>query len=87
MYACTALVLANQLLGAGVDYASGPYNITFPASVTTIQFKVSLTDDHIMEQDENFILNITQSLLPDGVTIGDPGVTVVTIVDNDRKLQ
>ena len=55
--------------------------------MTTIPFKVSLTDDHIMEQDENFILNITQSLLPDGVTIGDPGVTVVTIVDNDRKLQ
>ena len=48
-------------------------------------FKISLTDDNILEEDENFILIISHSLLPNGVTIGDPSLTIITIMDNDRK--
>ena len=69
-----------------MDYGSGPYAVTFPARVTSVSFKVSLTDDDILEENENFILTINQSSLPNGVTIGDPSLTIVTIVDNDRKL-
>ena len=69
-----------------MDYGSGPYAVTFPARVTSVLFKVSLTDDDILEEHENFILTINQSSLPNGITIGDPSLTVVTIVDNDRKL-
>ena len=60
--------------------------MTFPARVTSVPFKVSLTDDTILEENENFILTINQSSLPTGVTVGDPSQTTVTIVDNDRKL-
>ena len=60
--------------------------MTFPAMVTSVPFKVSLNDDNILEKNENFVLTINQSLLPSGVTIGNPSITTVTIVDNDRKL-
>ena len=54
--------------------------------VTSVPFKVSLNDDNILEENEIFVLTINQSSLPSGVTIGNPSITTVTIVDNDRKL-
>ena len=54
--------------------------------VTSVPFKVSLNDDNILEENENFVLTINQSSLASGVTIGNPSMTTVTIVDNDRKL-
>ena len=53
--------------------------------VTSVIFKISLNDDDILEDDENFVLTINQTSLPSGVTIGNPSVTTVTIVDNDGK--
>ena len=72
--------------GEGIDYDSGPYAVTFPALVTSVPFKVSLNDDDILEENETFILTINQSSLPSGVTVSNPSVTTVNIVDNDRKL-
>ena len=54
--------------------------------MTSVPFKVSLNDDNILEENENFMLTINQSSLPNGVTTGNPSITTVTIVDNDRKL-
>ena len=54
--------------------------------VTSVPFKVSLNDDNILEENEIFVLTINQSSLPSGVTFGNPSITTVTIVDNDRKL-
>ena len=48
-------------------------------------FKISVTDDSILEEDENFILTISHFSLPNSVTIGDPSLTIITIMDNDRK--
>ena len=79
-------VIDQYITGGGVDYDSGPYTVTFPARVTSVPFKVSLNDDNILEKNENFVLTINQSSLPSGVTIGNPSLTTVTIVDNDRKL-
>ena len=54
--------------------------------MTSVPFKVSLNDDDILEENENFVLTINQSSLPSGVAIGKLSQTTVTIMDNDRKL-
>ena len=69
-----------------MDYGSGPYTVTFPAGVTSVPFNVSIIDDMIFEGNENFILTIDRSSLPNDVTVGSPDQATVTIVDDDRKL-
>ena len=67
------------------DSDSGLYTVTFPAGITMIEFNVPITDDMILEGDENFMLTINEILLPTGITCGDPHKATVTIVDDDRK--
>ena len=68
-----------------MDYTSGPYAVTFPAGQTTATFNVPITDDTILEGDENFMLIIDETSLPDDVTRGNPGEATVTIVGDDGK--
>ena len=68
-----------------MDYTSGPYSVTFPAGVTSVLFNISINDDNIFEENENFTLTINSSLST-VVMVGDPGEATVTIVDNDCKL-
>ena len=68
-----------------MDYTSGPYFITFLAGVMSVPFNISINDDNIFEENENFTLTINLSL-PNGVMVGNPAQATVTIVDNDRKL-
>ena len=68
-----------------MDYDSGPYTVTFSAGQTTATINVPITDDMILEGDEDFMLTINETSLPDGVTRGTPGKATVTIVDDDRK--
>ena len=68
-----------------MDYTSGPYTVTIPAGVTTATFSVPITDDMILEGDEDFMLTIDPSL-PDGVMLGTPSEATVTIVDDDCEL-
>ena len=53
--------------------------------MTSVPFNVSINDDNIFEENENFTLTIN-SLLPTGVMVGNSGQATVTIVDNDCKL-
>ena len=69
-----------------MDYSSGSYNVIFSAGETTAAFNVLITDDNILEGNENFMLTINSSSLPSNVTVGDPGEATVTIVDNDCKV-
>ena len=69
-----------------MDYINGPYTVTFYADITNVSFNVSINDDDILEGNENFILAINQSSLPNNVTVGDSGEATVTIVDNDGKI-
>ena len=70
--------------GGGVDYISGPYNVTFPAGVTTVSFDVLVTNDVIMEDNENFNLTI-DPFLPSGIHIVNLGEAKITILDDDGK--
>ena len=67
-----------------MDYTSGPYIVTFPAGITIASFGVPITDDMILEIDENFMLAINSSL-PNGVTVSAPSDATVIIVNDDRK--
>ena len=58
----------------------------FRAGETRVPFNIPITDDDILEGNENFLLTIESSSLPSGVTVGNPGQATVTIVDDDRKL-
>ena len=50
-----------------------------------VAFDVPITDDMILEGDEDFDLIIVPGSLPDGVTRGNPNRASVTIVDNDGQ--
>ena len=69
----------------GNDYSSGPYNVTIPAGTTSAFFVVPIIHDDLVEENEDFMLTINTELLPIGVTVGNPAVTTVTIVDNVGK--
>ena len=53
--------------------------------MTNVQFDIPINDDAIIENNENFALNIDPSSLPTGVTVGSFDQATVTIVDNDGK--
>ena len=79
------VVYRLYLIGGGIDYHSGPYNVTFPAGVTFAIFNVSINDDDIIGGNENFTLSVDPSSLPNGVTVGNPGRTIVIVVNDDCK--
>ena len=72
--------------GGGVDYNSGPYTVTFPAGVTTVSFNIPITDDNVLENNEDIQIEINVSSLPSRVFVGNPSQATVTIVDNDGKI-
>jgi len=70
----------------GKDYVAGPYAVTFPAGETKVSFNVDIAGDRILEINETFQLIINSITLPNGVTVSDPSVVTVTIVDNDGMM-
>ena len=69
------------------DYQSGPYNATILAGSTSASFNVRITDDNIFEiLPQTFRLTITQTSEPFLVIPSTPDHTIVSIVDDDRKL-
>ena len=53
--------------------------------MTREPFNVIIIDDNIFESDEIFYLNIIPDSLPNGVSVGYPNQTTVTIEDNECK--
>ena len=54
--------------------------------MTYTAFNVPITNDAMFENNEDFMLTINSSSLPNGFRVGDSGQTTVTIVDDDGKL-
>ena len=79
------LTVQNNLTG-GVDYNSGPYDVIFPAGVTSVAFNISVINDTILEENESFTLTIINSSLLSRVDLGIPDNTTVTIVDTTGEL-
>ena len=69
------------------DFNPGPFNVTFPAEMTTASFDVPITDDSMFEGNETFTVTIVPSTLPSRVVQGADCVVTVTIDDEDCKFQ
>ena len=78
--------MLNKSLVGIQDYVAGVYPATFIAGTTRAPISITINDDNIFENNENFTLTINPSSLPSNVNIGDPNETTVTIIDNDRKI-
>ena len=65
------------------DYEYGIHTVTFPARTTIIYLSISITNDNIVEGDENFALTIDRSSLPNDIFIDDNYGATVTIADDD----
>ena len=58
----------------------------FPAGVTSVIFDVIITDDNIVEMNENLTLAIAVNSLPRKVTTSvTTAQTIVTIIDHDSE--
>ena len=52
------------IIGGGIDYDSGPYNVTFLPGNTFATFDIPVIYDKIEEDNENFTLSISPQLPP-----------------------
>ena len=68
------------------DYVIDTYAVTFTAGTTSATLNVRINNDNVHEGDETFTFTIDPfSLLIDGITVGYPYQTALTIVDDDCK--
>ena len=82
MYTCVYVLIV-----AGSDY--GPqqsYAVTFPPGSIRESFDVNIIGDNVLERDEIFLLNLTMTMLPNGVIIGQPDSAEVTIIETTGKI-
>lgn len=76
------LSLLLCVLLAPSDY--GPevsYTVRFPAQTDRQSFDVNIVSDNVLEPDETFSLNIATVMMQNGVIIGEPASTEVTILE------
>ena len=71
-------IIGNDITGLGVDYYSGPYNVTFPAGISRASFNITIINDTVLEHNETFSLFITEELLPENVLLGKSRLTIVS---------
>ena len=76
---------SNNITDGGVDYDSGPYNVTFPAGQTITSFGVLINNDNTYKYSMIFNLTIIPDTLPDNVARGNPFEARVTIVDDEGE--
>ena len=51
--------------------------------MTTASFNIPITDDNILENNEDIQIEINASFLPSRVGVSNTGQATITIVDND----
>lgn len=68
----------------GVDYATLPRPVTFPAGVSSVTQHVNAIDDPAYEGTETVTLRVTAAT---GYMIGSPSTAAVSITDDDPKPQ
>ena len=68
------------------DYIIDTYSVTFTAGTTSATLNVRINNDSVNEGNETFTFTIDPfSLVIDGITVGYPYQTALTIVDDDSK--
>ena len=70
-------------VGEGIDYNSGPYNVSFPIGSVVVLFDILINNDNVFERNERFNVHINS--VTNGHIVGVPETARVTIMDNDSK--
>ena len=78
------LHISNDITGGGVDYNSGPYNVTFPAGEFSVSFSITINNDTVLEDNETFNLIITESSLPGSIILGEIYLAKVIILSDGK---
>lgn len=66
---------------SGEDYVSSTGTLTFGDGVLSQSFTVSIIDDSLVEDDETFLVSLSNAT--GGAVVTSPATAVVTIIDND----
>ena len=74
---------SNGTATAGSDYVATSGSLQFAAGETIKYFSVPIVDDGLVERTEN--INVVLSA-PNGVVLGSPFTSTITIVDDDKPL-
>ena len=74
--------MSNNFIG-GYDYIGTLYNVTIPSQTTHVLLNVSIIDDDMLEDTENFTVTIMSS--QPSITVNTPDQTTIIIVDDDGK--
>ncbi|WP_108652172.1 retention module-containing protein [Dongshaea marina] len=76
--------LAGSATGGGVDYLEGATLVLVPAGVTSVELPVSIIDDALTEDDEDFTVTITNVSGAEATIAADNSVTT-TILDDEGE--
>ena len=76
----------KNVIGGGVDYNSGPYSIKILAGANRMTFNISINNDNILEDNEEFSLIINNTSLPSCVITNSSGRSTVIVRDDDSEL-
>ena len=74
---------ASGTASAGSDYTTTTGTVTFAAGEVSKSFSIPIVDDAIFEGNETFTVALSSPT--GGATIGSPGTTTVTILDNETQ--
>ena len=78
------LIMIHYITGEGIDYDSGPYNVTFSPGDTGASFDILISHDQIKEDIESFTISISPHL-PPLVTHGDIIQATVVIINKNME--
>ena len=74
------MIVLYYIIGGGIDYDSGPYNVTFLPGNTIATFDIPVVYDKIEEDNENFTLSISSQLPP--LILHDDVTQAIVILQN-----
>jgi len=79
------LVFNCIVTGSGVDFDSGPFNLTFATREVIESVNISLMCDKIVEQRENFDISLMLISNNPQVSMGSRDTSEVVIIDHTGK--
>ena len=69
----------------GRDYEEGPYIVIIYEGQMSADYCINITNDEELEMDETFTITINRTAVDQGVTVMDPDLARITIMDDECK--
>ena len=78
------LIVMHYIIGGGIDYDSGPYNVTFSPGDTSATFYIPIIHDQSEEDIESFTILISPHLPP---LVSHGNITQATIIIINKNVE